>query len=310
MENTCIVNPEFYSYLIAKGYSAKTTQGLVEDSIRFMNWVIPQGLETENMSYNDVTAYLHHLNTRGVSKATKSKYLYGIKHYFNYLVSSKQIPYNPVLALKLKNSRHKSLHSLLSPEELQQLYKNYNTETKKHLIAPPQYVAELAKKRNKVIIGLLVYQGLSTQDISSLETKHVGLREGKLHIPSARRKDERTLLLEPHQIFELSDYIQDTRKALLSHTNITTEQLFISVSGSTNLTNTFTKLLHILKKQQPKLTSLTQIRANVISHWLKLYDKRKVQHMAGHRYVSSTESYEQLNTEDLKEEIEKYYPEI
>lgn len=310
MKNTCIIDPEFYSYLIAKGYSAKTTQGLVEDSIRFMNWINPQGLETENMSYNDVTAYLHYLDTRGVSKVTKSKYLYGIKQYFNYLVSSKHILYNPVLALKLKNSRHKSLHGQLSPEELSALYICYPAKTAAGRACPPQYLNELAKKRNKVIIGLLVYQGLSTQDISSLELQHVQLREGKLLIPSARRKDERTLLLEPHQIFELSDYIQDIRKDLLNHTHAITEKLFISVSGSTNLANTFTKLLHVLKKQQPKLTSLTQIRANVISHWLKLYDKRKVQHMAGHRYVSSTEPYEQLNMEDLKEEIEKYYPEI
>ena len=84
----------------------------------------------------------------------------------------------------------------------------------------------------------------------------------------------------------------------------------MSINGSTNLSNTYNKLLVVLKKQQPKLNNLSQIRASVISHWLKLYNKRKVQQMAGHRYVSSTEAYEQLNTEDLKVEVEKYFPEI
>ena len=300
---------DFYNYLIAKGYSSKTTSGIVRNITKFIEWIKTANIELETINYNDVTAYIGSFEKSATSRNTQSKYLASIKHYLNYLVVSEQIPHNPVIALKLKNTRHKSLHVVLTPEELQNLYKQYHTEIKKHLIAPPQYVNELARKRNKVILGLLIYQGLSTQDISSLELKHLQLREGKLLIPSARKKDERTLNLESHQIFDLSDYIHDTRKALLKQTNATSEHLFISVNGSTNLANTFSKLLAALKKQQPKLNNLSQIRASVISHWLKLYNKRKVQQMAGHRYVSSTEQYEQLNTEDLKLEVEKYFPE-
>jgi integrase/recombinase XerD len=46
----------------------------------------------------------------------------------------------------------------------------------------------------------------------------------------------------------------------------------------------------------------------VITHWLKNYNLRQVQYMAGHKYVSSTERYQQNTLEDLQKEINRYHP--
>jgi integrase/recombinase XerD len=46
----------------------------------------------------------------------------------------------------------------------------------------------------------------------------------------------------------------------------------------------------------------------VIVKWLKLYNLRKVQYLAGHRYISSTESYQQSEMEGLTEEVNKFHP--
>ena len=51
-----------------------------------------------------------------------------------------------------------------------------------------------------------------------------------------------------------------------------------------------------------------QIRASVISNWLKDYNIREVQYMAGHQYISSTERYLQDDLEGLQEMIEKLHP--
>ena len=56
----------------------------------------------------------------------------------------------------------------------------------------------------------------------------------------------------------------------------------------------------------PKIKTTDQLRASVIVHWLKLYNLRKVQVMAGHRYISTTEGYRANNLEDLKEDIRSY----
>src|SRR5690606_24381110 len=50
-----------------------------------------------------------------------------------------------------------------------------------------------------------------------------------------------------------------------------------------------------------------QIRASVITKWLKTYNLREVQYLAGHRYISSTEGYQQNDMEGLKEEIQQFH---
>ena len=67
-------------------------------------------------------------------------------------------------------------------------------------------------------------------------------------------------------------------------------------------------LITHLKKMNSKVKSIDQLRASVIVHWLKLYNLRKVQIMAGHRYISSTENYKANNLDDLKEDIKNYHP--
>lgn len=43
-------------------------------------------------------------------------------------------------------------------------------------------------------------------------------------------------------------------------------------------------------------------------YWLKHYNIREVQYMAGHRYISSTERYQQDDLESLHELIESLHP--
>jgi hypothetical protein len=68
------------------------------------------------------------------------------------------------------------------------------------------------------------------------------------------------------------------------------------------------KLVKTLKTKHPKLKDIKQIRTSVIVNWLKIYNLRKTQYLAGHRYVSSTEKYQINNIEALQDEIKRYHP--
>mgnify|MGYP005854110209 CR=1 FL=1 len=67
------------------------------------------------------------------------------------------------------------------------------------------------------------------------------------------------------------------------------------------------RFLIVLVKDAEVLT-LVKIRSSVITHWLKNHNLRQVQYMAGHKYVSSTERYQQNNLEALQKNIEGYHP--
>jgi site-specific recombinase XerD len=299
---------EYKNYLIAKGYTTDTATGMLKTTTKFLTWVNEQGIEITTINYNDITAYIKTNQQRNIKARTTQIIVIHVKHYLNYLVEAGILTHNPALALKLKNTKRKTVYNILSNEELEIIYKTYQAELPSKTKSPPQTLNKLSRKRNKVLLGLLIYQGITAEDIKNLEVKHLELREGKITMPGTKRSNERILKLEPHQIFDLYDYVNEIRKEILRLTKKQSTSLFISIGTGSKLQNTVQKLVEEIKEQNRNVVNLDQIRASIITNWLKQYNKRKVQYMAGHRYVSSTEAYEANNIESLQEDIQRFYP--
>ena len=143
------------------------------------------------------------------------------------------------------------------------------------------------------------------------------------------RSNGRTLKLEASQIIELQEYLNETRPKILkalkealnwsgrpacrsisagrkvNKPNFTEleKQVFISLNGAISIKNSLLHLTVNLKKINPKIRDLRQLRQSVIAEWLKTKDVRKVQHKAGHKHVSTTERYQTNNLEDLQEAL-------
>jgi len=210
---------------------------------------------------------------------------------------------NPAEHIKLYGTNRRNLYNILSIEELEKLYYQYPLDHVFH----QREILKLAAKQNKIITGLLVWQGLRTEDLCRLTVADVKLREGKIHIPGGRKTERRTLELKAHQVIDMMDFLYETRKEIMSRTK-ESNQLFIGVEGSSGIFGVTRSIIRQLKKQQPKLIRIEQIRASVITHWIKQYNLRKVQYMAGHRYISSTEKFKVNDIEGLQDEVNKYHP--
>lgn len=313
---------KFKEWLQIKGYSSKSIDSIIVAINYFMVWCEQENLavrqaginDTTEVTHNDVMAYIQYQNIRGVSKKTVAHYVMHTQKYFDWLITEKEVTDNPCSNIKIKGIKRKVLHDILKPEELEKLYEDYTTEQaiiKPEQLhnPPPQHLQTLARKRNKVILGLIVYQAIRSEEIMQLQISDVKVREGKIHIPAARRSNERILKLESHQLYDMLDYINDTRKQILQHQNSTgTQTLFVSLNGSIHFKNALSLLVKQLQRINDKVKSIDQLRASVIVHWLQQYNLRKVQIMAGHRYVSSTEAYKANNMEELKEDIKNYHP--
>jgi len=63
-----------------------------------------------------------------------------------------------------------------------------------------------------------------------------------------------------------------------------------------------------IQKTNPEIMHAKQIRASVITNWLKIHNLRQGQYFAGHKYVSSTERYQLNNLDNLQTKLEKHHP--
>lgn len=300
----------FRDYLLYKGLSYQTVEKYIKNVQRFRDWTIQENIPIEQVSYNDVLHYIQS-NRAQIKQSTQSKYINSIKHYYNYLTLTDQTLENPTTSIQIKGVQRKTLYYIFSKADLEQLYNDFKIPDENNDSNKNQNwfrSSLLATKRNKIILGLLVYQGLRSSELSRLELKDVKLREGKIYVSGTRRSNERTLNLESHQVLDIMEYSLQVRPELLKLSNRISESLFVSVGQSDGFTNLIQKLTQKLKVQNPKVNSLKQLRASVITHWIKHYNLRQVQYMSGHRFISSTESYLMNDIEDLLEDISKYHP--
>lgn len=274
-------------------------QGLKPDTITqhrnylsyFLSWTAEESFTLNQITYSEILDFADKLKQEGKSINLINRMLLALRYYFAYLNKEGITQTNPAAGITLKGTIRTIPHDLLSKEELEALYDNYEIKDER-------------THRNKVILGLLVYQGLKREELETLRPEHLKLREGKIQIPAVSKNNGRTLPLQPHQILDLQEYLLLIRPKLQDRS----ERLFTGRNDIESLKNSLLHLNHALRKINPKLKNAIQIRQSVTTEWLKEKDLRTVQYMAGHRYVSSTERYQTTNLEDLKEALSKHHP--
>jgi site-specific recombinase XerD len=306
-------------YLQSKGLGKTTITCYNNEIIEFIVWCDMQNIEPEITGSTDVTAYLQHLKKKGQQNKTRNVNLGILKHYFDYLIHTQQREDNPAKAIKIRGTKTKNQYPIFSKQELESIHHNYTLleETSRNNSRNWFEKSLLSRQRNKTILSLMIYQGLATDEVNRLTLQDVKLKEGTLFIAGTRKSNERELALKPQQVMELMEYQLTTRAALLkSKTAASQTQLyFIASPGAASPAgktedgiNIWKRLSQEIKTTHKKFINFRQVRASVITHWLQQYNLRQVQYMAGHRYISSTESYLSNNMEELQNDIDQYHP--
>lgn len=302
----------FKQFLESKELSSTTIKRYNTKVLNFISWLDKDNTEVENTTTKELTAYLHYLQKKGLCNATRSHNLIALKHFFNWQILHNKRINNPAKHIKLRGTHTKKLHDIFTIIALEKLYNDYQipNEDDKRNNRNWWQVHLLTRKRNKVALGLLIYQGLTTKEIDNLTLKDVQLREGKIYIQGNKKGAERNLELKSYQIMDLMEYQLKTREELLKLSNKESNQLFISNGKNAHSNDNWKRFAETLRTQHKKFKNFRQIRASVITHWLGMHNLRQVQYMAGHKHISSTETYLVNRLEDLQSDIDKYHPMI
>ncbi len=294
---------EYEQYLLENNYSKTTIVHYLKRIEEFTTWLKNHRIKANEIDYKTSLKYIKYLQQKRLKVQTINNQLISIRSYFDYLIETDERTNNPLEKVSVKGTTKRVLHNLLDADELEDLYYSYKIETlKKH----SNYKVKLSAKRNKVITGLMVYQGLNTTNLKSLLVEHLELYKGKIYIPSTRRNNSRTMELKSWQVLDLLEYVNEIRPEIAKYNNIHNEQLFIPQTHFNDLLRI--GILKKLKQINNKAVNVNHLRASVIVNWLGQYNLRKTQYLAGHKYISSTEKYRQNNLESLQEAINEFHP--
>lgn len=317
----------FTGYLEGKNFAAKTITNYLKYVGQFFAKVKKEDIQVMKP---DVLKFLEYLKSkREISNAYRRHYLDALNHYFTFLYQSGRIALNPCLLLKIRGTKRKTLYKTYTTEELDTLFDNYyqyfvRGYDNSHIPKNMQERTALSHQRNVLLLSILVYQGTTTWETGRICTGDIDLIKATIRIAGGQHSNERVLPLKATQIGLLMHYLQNTHPQLMDYlTGINAdtgihandnEKLFLSLlNGSRkktgeSLDNIFVKLSKQLKTIDKQFTNFKQVRASVITRWIKTLGLRKAQYMAGHRYISSTESYQTNNLDGLIEDINKLHP--
>lgn len=273
----------FEAYLSAERHLSQSSIGTYSFLLgKFSKWLMREGLAVESLIYRDLLRFVKERRQLKEKKRYINQSLTVIRHYYCFLIHKGITDYNPAVNLLVRGVVRRLPHGLLERERLDELYQRYE-----------------GSLRHQALLGLLVFQALSVTELQHLETVHVDLARGLVHVPETSRCNSRMLPLEACQVLQLRDYL-----ALVSGTPM----LFSSGRGSGKLTNVLARLMSELRQINPKVRNATHLRMSVISDWLISRDVRVVQQKAGHRHVSSTQRYQQDMLRALQQDMENFHP--
>lgn len=285
----------FDEYLRQRKLLPLTVKDYRKGAEEFLKWITDHHYVIEKMRYSDLLYYIKHSQQKG--KAYIRHQLTIIRHYFDFLVGGGKIKNNPAQGIYIRGMAKRLPHDLVDYSVLREVYESY-------------LVTDLRSKRDKVILGLLIFQAMTIEEIEKLRPEHIHLRAGKITVPNTNNSNTRVLKLDGSQVMELQEYVTHTRERILRGPKIQhpekISQLITGMAGSLSLGWDITMLMKRL--HHPSVKRASQIRASTIAEWTKQYDVRVVQYMSGHKYVSTTERYQATHLEDLQEQLRKYHP--
>lgn len=284
--------PEF----LARDYTAKTAAAYAFDVGHYLAWV---GGEAGALTadYARLVGYLASLRKRYDKPATLRRILCAVKSYHRFLLESGRRDDHPALGLKLRDGARPQVQTqdLLSGDELARL-----------LEPRPARYGKLAG-RNEVILGLLVHQALTIREIGNLTTEAIDLATASIHVAATNQTNGRKLKLAAPQVMQLHGYLTGDRPRLLK---VATAGLILTSRGTAERGEGVHYLVSTLRPLLPgKRLTPTVIRQSVIALKLKQGEGlRQVQAFAGHKWVSTTESYRENNLGELRAAVARCHP--
>lgn len=283
---------EIYRYLVKQKHTANTVkvyQFIIEKFIR-------QNPNAAQYGYKEIMDYFKKVLLTTAKRPGVILLQAGIKKYYDFLLYSGKILNHPCRGIFIKHRNKNLIHQdLFTRLELEGLLKRQERYT-------------LLTYRNRLVISLLIFQGLSSSEIVQLQMHHINLDEACIKISGTAITNRRKLDLKPSQINLIEKYLNRNREQLMKEP---TNALILNKLGNPITVDDINYLIETYKFLYPDRNLNAQtIRQSVIANWLNEYQipLEDVQLLAGHKRPSATLKYRQPSFKQAVDTLNLYHP--
>ena len=249
----------------------------------------------ESLTLQDLQQFARHVAELGMSAASQSRMLSGIRTFYKYCVTEGIVREDPTLLLETPKQK-RALPDVLSFEEIEKLIQAID-------LSKPEGT------RNKAMLETLYSCGLRVSELIGLRLSQLYLDLGFIRVIGKGDK-ERLIPIGSSAIKYLEIYRDNTR----IHVDIqkgNEDFVFVNNRGKQLSRVMVFYIIKALAKQAgiQKTVSPHTFRHSFATHLIEGgADLRAVQEMLGHASITTTEIYTHLDREFLRTTLSKFHP--
>ncbi len=277
---------KFKAYTIQIGYNINSCEQLPRSLKEFFYWLEGQGIEEiEIIDSKIIKSFYLYLQSRPnqrnrggtLSQSHITSILYGIRVFYEYLLSSQLIAHSPFDTLRFPQAKYLSRESL-TRSQIKALYDACQTLL------------------DKAILGIYYGCGLRLREGIKLQINDIRFSEGVLYVTEGKGKKRRAVPMSGQVIKDLMSYYQLERPKVASTAFLlNNKQKALDISTASKF---FKRLLE--KAALPSHYGVHHLRHSIATHLLENGMKvEQVGDFLGHSCLESTQIYAQVSTEYL-----------
>jgi site-specific recombinase XerD len=274
----------------------KHTQNTIKSYTFIIDRYLKQHPDACQYGYKEIMDYFKQRLLNGKNRSGVILLQAGIKKYYDYLLHTGIIYYHPCRNICIKKRNKNIVHrDLFTNQELSLLLKREE-----------RYA--VLKYRNKLLISLLIYQGLTLAEVIQLKTTDIDLDEATINIRASVTINKRVLNLKPRQLILFDKYLRLSRNKLIK---TDTNALLLNKLGNPIKADDVQYLVETFRYLFPdRKLNLQTIRQSVIANWLNSYQipLEDVQLLAGHKRPSATLKYQLPNMQQAVNTLNAHFP--
>jgi len=294
---------DFKQYLLQLGHSLHGSKVKYYRLREFFSFIEQHEIqEIKHIQATHINGFYNYIQNRpskakgggALSQKTVYDYMRAVQLFFSMLQIKGQIKINPASALKYTFPEAQEQRTVLSPEEIQQLFES------------------CTMLHERAILSLAYGCGLRVSEMVQCNIEDVKLSESILIVPKGKGNKRRTVPMSAGVVKELSDYFFTERV----HYNTAIQKSFIVHSkGGRMQKGTYNSILQQIIKRtnnketcaehgrsiQGKQISIHNLRHSIATHLLERgVPLEQVRCFLGHSQLESTEIYTRVSQKQLE----------